>query len=50
MSPAHLTLLIAGIMVSGIASASAQAPTTQLDRIEQKLDTVLHRLDQLRPG
>jgi hypothetical protein len=50
MSSARLTLFIAGIMVSGIASASAQAPTTQLDRIEQKLDSILHRLDQLQPG
>jgi hypothetical protein len=33
-----------------VLPASAQSPPTQLDRIEQKLDTILHRLDQLRPG
>jgi hypothetical protein len=33
-----------------VLPASAQSPPTQLDRIEQKLDTILHRLDQLQPG
>jgi hypothetical protein len=28
----------------------AQAPPSQLDRIEQKLDTILRRLDRLQPG
>ena len=31
-------------------TASAQSPPTQLDRIEQKLDTILHRMDELRPS
>ena len=50
MSSAHLTLLVAGIMSSGIAPALAQAPPTQLDRVEQKLDTILQRLDQIQTG
>jgi hypothetical protein len=50
MSLPRLALLIAGIMSSGVASASAQAPPTQLDRIEQKLDTILRRLEQPTPG
>jgi hypothetical protein len=43
-------LLAAGIALSGMTSVSAQAPPTQLDRIEQKLDTILRRLDQPPPG
>ena len=50
MSRPCLALLVAGIVVSGAAPASAQSPPTQLDRIEQKLDTILRRLDQLQPG
>ncbi len=50
MSRPCLALLIAGLVVSGAAPASAQAPPSQLDRIEQKLDTILRRLDQLQPG
>jgi hypothetical protein len=39
-------ILAVGIALSGITSASAQAPPpTQLDRIEQKLDTILRRLE-----
>jgi hypothetical protein len=50
MSRPHLTVLVLGIALSSIASAAAQAPPTQLDRVEQKLDTILHRLDQFQPG
>ena len=50
MSRPRLALLVAGIVVSGTGSAPAQSPPTQLDRIEQKLDTILHRLDQLQAG
>ena len=50
MSRFSLAVLVAGIVVSGATPAPAQAPPTQLDRIEQKLDTILHRLDQLQPG
>ena len=46
----RFAVLAAGIALAGLASASAQAPPTQLDRIEQKLDTILHRLDQMQPG
>jgi hypothetical protein len=46
MSRLHLSLLVAGIALLGVNSASAQAPPTQLDRVEQKLDTILRRLDQ----
>jgi hypothetical protein len=45
----RLVVLAAGIALAGLASAFAQAPPTQLDRIEQKLDTILHKLDQLSP-
>jgi hypothetical protein len=38
------------IVLANIPAVSAQTPPTQLDRIEQKLDTILHRLDQLQPG
>jgi hypothetical protein len=37
-------------MLASAAAASAQTPSPQLDRIEQKLDMILHRLDQLQPG
>jgi len=42
-------VLVAGIALAGAASSSAQTAPTQLDRIEQKLDAILHRLDQ-SPG
>jgi hypothetical protein len=45
-----LVVLVAGIALAGAASSSAQTTPTQLDRIEQKLDTILHRLDQNGPG
>jgi hypothetical protein len=41
---------VACTVLAGVLPASAQSPPTQLDRIEQKLDTILHRLDQLQPG
>ena len=50
MSRPCLAFLVAGLVVSGAAPALAQAPPSQLDRIEQKLDTILRRLDQLQPG
>jgi hypothetical protein len=50
MSRSRFAVLAAGIALAGLSSASAQAPVTQLDRIEQKLDTILHRLDQMQPG
>jgi hypothetical protein len=50
MSRLSLAVLVADIVVSGATPAPAQAPPTQLDRIEQKLDIILHRLDQLQPG
>jgi hypothetical protein len=50
MIPPRPVLLAVGIALSGMTSASAQAPPTQLDRIEQKLDTILHRLDQPPSG
>ncbi|HET6197437.1 MAG TPA: hypothetical protein VFE12_16880, partial [Acetobacteraceae bacterium] len=50
MSRTRFAVLAAGIALAGLSSASAQAPVTQLDRIEQKLDTILHRLDQMQPG
>ena len=48
----HLRLIVlaAGMSLAGAASVCAQPAPTQLDRIEQKLDTILHRLDQLQPG
>jgi hypothetical protein len=42
----RLVVLVVGIGLAGVASSSAQTAPTQLDRIEQKLDTILHRLDQ----
>ena len=50
MSRFSLTGFVAGIVISGTTPAPAQSPPTQLDRIEQKLDTILHRLDQLQAG
>ena len=46
----RLAVLAAGTALAGVTSAFAQTPPTQLDRIEQKLDTILHRLDQMQPG
>ena len=48
----HLSLIVlaAGMSLAGTASGVAQTAPTQLDRIEQKLDTILHRLDQMQPG
>jgi hypothetical protein len=46
----RLAVLVAGLSLTSTVSAFAQTPPTQLDRIEQKLDTVLHRLDQMPPG
>ena len=45
-----LVVTVACTVLAGALPASAQSPPTQLDRIEQKLDTILHRLDQLQPG
>ena len=50
MPCSRLALLAAISLLSGTTAASAQSPPTQLDRIEQKLDTILHRLDETRPG
>jgi hypothetical protein len=44
-----LALLVGSTVLAGAVSASAQSPPTQLDRIEQKLDAMLRRLDQLEP-
>jgi hypothetical protein len=43
-------VLAAGTALAGVTSAFAQTAPTQLDRIEQKLDTILRRLDQMQPG
>ena len=50
MPCSRLALLAAISLLAGTAAASAQAPPTQLDRIEQKLDAILHRLDEARPS
>jgi hypothetical protein len=50
MPSSRLAALAAIILLSGTTVVSAQAPSTQFDRIEQKLDTILHRLDESRPG
>ena len=50
MPCSRLALLAASILLSGTTVASAQTPPTQLDRIEQKLDTILHRMDEPRPS
>lgn len=44
MPIARLGLVLAATFSAGTAAA---APETQLDRIEQKLDLILHKLDQL---
>jgi hypothetical protein len=46
----RLAVLAAGLSVAGTAPVFAQTAPTQLDRIEQKHDTILHRLDQMQPG
>jgi hypothetical protein len=46
----RLAVLAAGTALAGTVSAFAQTAPTQLDRIEEKLDTILHRLDQMQPG
>jgi hypothetical protein len=46
----RLAVLAAGLSLAGTAPVFAQTPPSQLDRIEQKLDTILHRLDQMPPG
>jgi hypothetical protein len=46
----RLAVLAAGMLLAGTAAVFAQTAPTQLDRIEQKLDTILHRLDQMPPG
>jgi hypothetical protein len=46
----RLAALAAGLSLAGTPSVFAQTPATQLDRIEQKLDTILHRLDQMQHG
>ncbi len=50
MSCSRFALLAASILLLGTTAAPAQAPSTQLDRIEQRLDTILYRLDESRPG
>jgi hypothetical protein len=50
MPCSRLAALAAIILLSGTTVVSAQSPPTQLDRIEQKLDAILHRLDESRPG
>src|SRR5215472_11530896 len=44
------SLVAGGLALAGAASSIAQTQPTQLDRIEQKLDTILRRLDQLQTG
>ena len=46
----RLAVLAIGLSLAGTASAFAQPAPSQLDRIEQKLDTILHRLDQMPPA
>ena len=41
-------IAVIGALLAGPAAALAQAPPAQLDRIEHKLDLILHRLDQLQ--
>lgn len=43
----RISLVVATLLVSA-ATASAQTQPTQLDRIEHKLNLVLHRLDQIQ--
>ena len=43
----HLHL---AVLAAGMSPVFAQTEPTQLDRIEQKLDTILHRLDQMPPA
>ncbi len=50
MPCSRLALLAVVSLLSGITAAPAQSPPTQLDRIEQKLNTILHRLDEPRPS
>jgi hypothetical protein len=45
----RLVLSVAAVVLAGTRSAPAQPPT-QLDRIEQKLDTILHQLKQPQSG
>jgi hypothetical protein len=49
LSSACLMAFSLGARAQTTASATPAPPASQLDRIEQKLDQVLHRLDQLRP-
>jgi hypothetical protein len=49
LRPVLVVTVACTVLVSALP-VSAQSPPTQLDRIEQKLDTILHRLDQLQPG
>ena len=46
----RLVVPLAGFLLTGAFPTLAQLPPTQLDRIEQKLDLILHRLDQLQAG
>jgi hypothetical protein len=46
----RLAVLAADLSLAGIAPVFAQTAPSQLDRIEQKLDTILHRLDQMQSG
>lgn len=46
----RLAVPAAGLSVEGIAPVFAQPAPSQLERIEQKLDTILHRLDQMQPA
>lgn len=50
MSRVSCAIVVVGALLAGTATASAQAPPTQLDRIEHKLDLILHKLDQLQAG
>jgi hypothetical protein len=50
MSRPRFVIPVAAIALLSIASAPAETPSTQLDHIEQKLDTLLQRLDQPSPG
>ena len=50
VAPSLSLFLLPASRWPGSHRPSAQAPPTQLDRIEQKLDTILHRLDQMQPG
>ena len=50
MSCSRLAFLAAIIVLSATTAVLAQSPPGQRDRIEQKLDAILRRLDQIQPA